>query len=662
MGLILRGVFLLLGVGLLLPGWLVGVHWEQVRVVVLLLPFWTGNSLTVGLPVAKLVLGGVIGILLIGLLLSLPGVYRRLREAGFGSTERSVGLAFFVLLVGIVCLEPFPIFQKERTWPSFDMTRNIFLSLPAFLRTGGLILLLVGIGGNRRRRLGRYWDSGFRKLTRLGHKTTLWAVGGSAFLLALIFSSVGFQGLPSIRDEVAALFQAGIFARGEVVTEAPPWSEFMDTSPIISTPSWASMYPPGWAALLAIGKTAGAASVVNPFLTGLLAALMFSLFKRLAGKEAAWLGLLLLLSSPFFVRLSGSYMSHISTLLFLTLCLSIVLVWPERSSSLWGVAAGLAIGVTLAIRPLAALCVAAPSLVLSVGKGRTNPRKAMGFWLPFTGGAAIVLSALLLFNELTTGSWAMTGYMARLGEQGSIGFGERAMGDHTVLLGLFHDAGRFFRLCGQLFGFPFAGAVLVATGVLANRWNSSHKALLLGSFLLCLTSGTYWWYEQWFGPRYLLEGIPALILVAAMGLHRLISHPNTRYWVSSGLTISLGWAAVAALPSDLLTLRQGYGEVDRTTVSQLRVPELEGAAILIQDSDWNSWPHDTYTSAFLAMVLDDFSGAVMLRDLESRNEILSVLLPDREWFYYRHGDETGEGSLTGIDSPNDVTRGRNTGH
>ena len=156
-----RGVLLLSGIGLLLPGWLVGFSWEQVRVVIVLLPFWIDKSLSVSMPVAKMVLGGVIGSLFIGLLLSLRGVLGRIREAGFGSTNRSVGLALFVFFVGIVCLEPFPIFQKGRMWPSFDLTRNVFVSLPAFLRTGGLVLLLAGIGRNWRRRLVRYWDSGY---------------------------------------------------------------------------------------------------------------------------------------------------------------------------------------------------------------------------------------------------------------------------------------------------------------------------------------------------------------------------------------------------------------------------------------------------------------------------------------------------------------------
>ncbi len=129
--------------------------------VIVLLPFWIDKSLSVSMPVAKMVLGGVIGSLFIGLLLSLRGVLGRIREAGFGSTNRSVGLALFVFFVGIVCLEPFPIFQKGRMWPSFDLTRNVFVSLPAFLRTGGLVLLLAGIGRNWRRRLVRYWDSGY---------------------------------------------------------------------------------------------------------------------------------------------------------------------------------------------------------------------------------------------------------------------------------------------------------------------------------------------------------------------------------------------------------------------------------------------------------------------------------------------------------------------
>jgi hypothetical protein len=643
--------FLFAGLIFLVPTWLLKVHWGQEQVALQLLPWLAGPSIAVQASVGKGLLVALTGVVGLGLGALIRVLRHDPKATGFEPSVLAKILAFLFVLTGIVCLEPYPLYLKPNGKPSFDIVRNLFVSLGPVFRSAGLVMLVVGIGGQGRRTLARAWDAFFQRLTTTSLKKSLWIVGAAGFVLAFFVGQVAFLLMPTLRDEAAALFQASIFAHGAVSLKAPPWVDFMDVSCIITSPAWSSMYPPGWSAFLAVGRIVGAPWLIGFLMAGLCCVMVFLLLRREVDVEAAWVGTLLLLSSPFFLRLAGSYMSHVSALALVSAFLYLSLHRANHSNPLLGVLAGLSIALATTIRPLPAVSMALPVCVLLLKRLLEDWKQIVRFLLPASGAAALVILAWLAYNAHTTGSWFLTGYHARLGEVGEMGFGARIMGEHTVLLGFLHDLGRLFRLSEQGIGIPFAGALLLGIGIYLTPWNTNRRVLFAGFLLVWATSGIYWWYEHWFGPRYIFEGLPGFLLVASIGIARLLRAPGLGQWVRTGLLVGFVWAFAALLPEELHKLRQGYGEVDRHTVHQLRDPDLTGSAIMIEDSDMNAWPHDTYTSAFLAMVLDEFQGATMVRDMGEMNAKLDSLLPGVEWYYYRHGDRTGEGYLERIEGP-----------
>ncbi len=648
----LRGIALVLGALFLAPFWLIDVRWGRATIDLIVLPCSSDISLSLPLAVAKVFLAGL-GLLLGCIALALWRNFPAIRSVGFGQSAWAAVAALLVAAVGIICLEPFPLFSADGS-VAIDLGRNLYATAGMLIRTIGFVLLVWGLGPGVRSTVGAAWDRVSSRLIHLGMLRGALVSGIVVCILGAIYAVVGFKMFPSIRDEVAALFQAGIFAQGKLVLSAPSWSEFMDFSPVITQPSWSSMYTPGWAALLVPGLISGVPWLVNPIFSGLLMALLFRLVFREVGAQEAWLSTLLLVTSPFFLRLSGSFMSHTAALLLLLVSFSLVLDWPARSNPFAGMFAGVALGGAMATRPWAAFTVALPMGWWCLRGIRLYHKAWICFWIPMIAGVALIGGLVSVFNHASTGCWWLPGYVSRLGALGSVGFGERGMGAHTPLLAFFHDLGRFFWLSRGAFGIPLPGALIMALGISVGIRKPSHAFLYAGFFLLWVGSGFYWWYEHWFGPRYLFEGLPAVILASVIGLGGLIRRPRFASWAKTGLLISFFWGATVVIPGDLVSISRGYGEVDRATVQMLRDPSLQGSAVLIQDFDETAWPHDTYTNGFLAMVLDDFAGALILRDLGVANRRLVHPFPPGRWFYYAHGDARGEGSLTAIDGPGDV--------
>jgi len=649
----IRYFLFVLGVTLLIPEWILDVHWGAHDLHIDVLPWFCSCSFTLPLIVAKcllfLLVAGTIP-----LILRLPSLAKSCIQLWSRKRIISVCTAVFLFALGSVCLEPSPLYIRSLPI-QFDVGRNVLLSMFPLIRFIGLVCFVIGIGAEGRNRLASTVNRWLEMLSSLSLGKSVVLLISTGLILGILFSIIGYKQLPSIRDEVAALFQAGIFQSGRVVAEPPAWHEFMDMSPILTHPSWSSMYPPGWSAVLAIGGVLNIQWLVNPMLSGVIGVLVFILLRRQINGYAAWLGLLLLFTSPFFLRLSGSYMSHHYTLVLLLI--AYVLIFTDKPRTVFtGIISGVAIGFAFGTRPWSAACLGLPLAVLGIRELRYSEQRS--FWLGCAFGCIVSVVPIAYYNELSTGNWYTTGYVARLGPKGSMGFGEKAMGLHTPLLGLLHNAGRLYRLNVDIFGTPIPGIWIVGLGLLCGLMNVSATFLLLGFFILWLGSGLYWWYEHWFGPRYLFEGIPALILCASMGIDALLRKSNFKPYVLSGFAVSICWGLVAVIPQELHDLSTGYGEVDRITVKQLRDPSISNSAVIIQDSDANAWPHDTYTSAFLAMVLEDFKGAIMLRDLGPENRILQDLLPQKDWHYYCHGETYGSGTLfqiSGSDFTADTT-------
>ncbi len=215
------------------------------------------------------------------------------------------------------------------------------------------------------------------------HLLALGLVVFSFFMSALVSRAV-FDRMPHLEDEVAYLFQARVFARGQLVVPTPQpsrafWQPFVVDDP--TTGSRAGKYSPGWPLLLAPGVLLGATWVVNAFFGALTVALTYRLGRDLFNRDTGLLAALLVAFSPMALLLNGSLMGHTAAL-----CCGTLFLWAYRRLEVavparrgnplrrlrhglgWGALAGLALGLMAINRPLSALGVALPLVAWSAAR------------------------------------------------------------------------------------------------------------------------------------------------------------------------------------------------------------------------------------------------------------------------------------------------------
>ena len=126
----------------------------------------------------------------------------------------------------------------------------------------------------------------------------------------------GAEGLPHIVDEMAALFQAKLFAAGYGSAPLPPELKAFTIEHLVQwSGAWHSKYAPLWALSLAPWQALDLAWLWSPLLAA-ATVLLLGAFARRSGDAAqgAWAAALLA-GSPQFLLLAGMYFNHVAALL-----------------------------------------------------------------------------------------------------------------------------------------------------------------------------------------------------------------------------------------------------------------------------------------------------------------------------------------------------------
>ncbi len=166
-----------------------------------------------------------------------------------------------------------------------------------------------------------------------------------------VLSRVALRGFPYSGDEYSCFLQAELFARGLLRAPAPAHAELLRVDHVVID-SWVrSKYPPGTAALIALGIRAGAPWMVTPIegVVALLAVWRTSLAHF--GARSALIAVVTLGLAPLFALQAATYFAHTPTTMWLALALLAVSLWLRSGSSAWPVLGGAAIGCALLTRP-----------------------------------------------------------------------------------------------------------------------------------------------------------------------------------------------------------------------------------------------------------------------------------------------------------------------
>jgi 4-amino-4-deoxy-L-arabinose transferase-like glycosyltransferase len=417
-----------------------------------------------------------------------------------------------------------------------------------------------------------------------------------AFLATAAVAYFAFERLPHLEDEVAYLFQAKTMALGRLTVPSPSQPEAFWTPFVLDYQGQRfGKYPPGWPGLLAGGVLAGVPWLVNPFLAALALYLVYRLGKTLyddrVGKLAAALGLL----SPLFLVLSGSYLSHLASLVWLLL-FSLWFVWTAQGRSRWfAVGAGLALGMAFLTRSLTAMAYALPFVLYSLVQivRRRQPHWPHYLLVALAGGAMAAL--LPAYQWAVTGDPWLNPYVLwwpydRIGFGPGIG----AMpGGHSPFYASINLKQDLSRAATDVLGWPGLSWIPLILG-LALRPRRARDWALLAPFACLVVAYIFYWIgspARLWGPRYYFEGFAGLWLLGAVGLLKGWdwARDQGQTWLRpalAGMVVLLLAANLALnLPSRMGEAHGFYG-ITQSQRDPIEEADIQNALVIVYAERW----------------------------------------------------------------------------
>ena len=340
----------------------------------------------------------------------------------------------------------------------------------------------------------------------------------SCFMICSFISWHVFDGVPGFVDSCAYMFQARLFAHGMLYAPLPIEPVFFEAMHTILSDKWYTVYPPGYPAILALGVIFKISWLVNPLLGALTIVCIYLLAKELYGDSIAKLSAVLACASSFLLFMSSEFASHTSTLFFVTLAF-LCFVWmvKKKRPLLSAVVCGICLGIALLCRPYTTVWICIP-----LGIAAVVMRKELSLRHILIGAIPILVSCLvfLAYNYATTGHPLLFGYIAMHGEKHYPGFHQGPWSDrfHTVTQGFKYVFEDLNALNYYLFEWPVSALLFICI-FLAYGKKGFWEWLLVGWIGTLLIGHFFYFFNQLdFGPRFVYECLPALILLTSKGL------------------------------------------------------------------------------------------------------------------------------------------------
>lgn len=546
------------------------------------------------------------------------------REPRFGVP---LAAAVFVLAVSL-----FP-WEHTKT-PSWETGSKMTFYL--VLAGAGLVLFLAGFYRQLAfldQPMERAWD----RLAGMSKWRFMLLLFGFTLVLTNLISFFVFQHMPRIQDSIAQLFQARIFATGRLLLDSPRFPAFFDYDHIINNGRWYSQYPFLHSLLMVPFVLLGIPWLTNPLLGALTVPVIYLLGRELYGERTGRLAGVLACVTPFIFNMSSEYMNGASALLFATLFVLFYL--RALRSGRWhqAVLAGVFIGLVANVRPFTAVAVAVPFAGYGLYRLGREPRLLPRFLLMVLAGGAVA-SLVLVYNRLTNGDFLTFGYVVKWGHGHELGFGKSGWGEqHTPLRGLVHTGNNLNQVNKFLYEWPLAALLPVLVPFAAGT--RRREDWLMAVWFLCLLFGYffYWFHNICFGPRFVYEAVPALILLTVRGVEELgpllrrtfgqqVTDRGVARFAGRAWPVLTAVALVAGLPPLLRTYHR-YAGVDARVVNNVRRAGLSNALVFLHHLG----------HGFTANDLDLAGEVVYARDHGEMNPALTLSYPGRQ-YYYANGD------------------------
>ena len=384
-----------------------------------------------------------------------------------------------------------------------------------------------------------------------------------------------FDARPLLIDEIVQVLQARTYATGQLSTPTESAREFFSVLHVVDIGSRTySQFPPGWAAMLALGSLVRAEWLVGP-VVGAVAVFVFArLIRHLHGSDAPWLvvfGSLVFGLAPFVAFQFGSHMSHGPFVMWLLTAVLLLAPLIERRVESSGqvrwrhLFGGVCAGMAFAVRPLDGIAFVVPLFAWLTWRTlrRTVPIASV---VAVAAGSLVPLAAVMFVNLRTTGSATTFGYEALWGASHGLGFHASPWGDaHTPQRGLELISLYVTRLNTYFFESPFPSLLPIAVALAISGPLSTIERLLLA--VVAVHGGLYfaYWHDGFYlGPRFVLPWIPGLLLVA-IRVARRIGEPSMSRSIRAGFVgaavSAFALTVLVALPVRIAQYRSGLSSM-----------------------------------------------------------------------------------------------------
>jgi hypothetical protein len=576
---------------------------------------------------------------------------------------------------------PFAGVQFERPWPAllksvvYTITKA-YLAAMAIAAIAGAIAVVVSllIGGPKvsRTALGvRAADltsdeksdapGDDRGRTKRAEPGSKWATV-VAWMPPIVVALIGFgvtayiaseilERMPHVQDSVAYYFQAKTFALGRLWVPVPQlpeffWHEFV----VMADGKWYSKYPPGFPAILAAGVVLGYPWLVNPVLAGVSLLLVFLIGRQIDGVGQGILASVLLLSSPFFLFLSGSFMAHTAGMTFALLFVFLWLRSHERPTTWVLLLTGASFGIGFLIRPWSAIAIAAPFGAYTLLHVVRNRRPGtLKFALIALGAVPFVL-LWLQYNAILTGN-PLKNTMEMWWSFDRIGFGpDIGLRGHHPGNALYNLNRNLTELVRHAFGWPQFATLAIALVPFATGRANRNDWLFLSASVALITAYFFWWADGiMYGPRFYFELMGFLVLLSARGA--FTAADRAREWLG-GRRLSdspgsySGRVFVCILIAGLLAhnlslylpeqfkLHRGYNFVNRGPVNAVERAGIRNALVFVDVGQPHEWWN--YGMVFSSNDPQLEGDVIYARDLgPDNNRRLRSIYPDRGHYQLR---------------------------
>ncbi len=325
----------------------------------------------------------------------------------------------------------------------------------------------------------------------------------------LVFRAVSFWVLNDsahIEDEALYIHMAKVLQSGALRIKTPNLPpEMFEMRYLIQDPQgWFSVFFLGHSSLLSLGLSLGLLSWINPVLGGILVTTTYHISSMLHGRSTGIVAVIFCLISPFFLFQCASFFGHIFPAILVTLIIYLFLSNRNESIPIYCLV-GFMNGLLFPFRPLSALIVGLWCGILFLSKRTSFKVKLKGTF--FYGLCVLPGCVLFLYlNFLYTQNPFITPYSS-------------TMQDPALVFGINILKNSFINLLGlsvDLIGIPLLSIVPLSWYLLKRDIWYREITLLLFLWILLYNAHTY--HGLSYGPRFLFEIAPLLIIMSAKTL------------------------------------------------------------------------------------------------------------------------------------------------